>query len=125
MNSIPLKFLWVTGLKREKAATYRDLHAAPWPGVTQMLAECNICEFTLFEKEIEGKLYLFAHVEYTGSDFEADMAKLASDPETQRWWALTDPCQEPLPDAVAKGKVWSEASHVFALPKEPERGWLR
>ena len=29
-------------------------------------------------------------------DFAADMARMAADPETQRWWKLTEPCQEPV-----------------------------
>ena len=39
--------------------------------------------------------YLFSYFEYTGSDFAADMAKLAADPTTQRWWEVCKPCHEP------------------------------
>jgi L-rhamnose mutarotase len=41
------------------------------------------------------------------------MARMAADPETHRWWAETDPCQEPLPEAAALGKIWTEAREVF------------
>ena len=61
------------------------------------------------------KLYLIAYLEYTGSDFEADMKKMAADPETQRWWKETDPCQSALPDAAAKGKIWAETKEVYYL----------
>jgi hypothetical protein len=37
----------------------------------------------------------FAYWEYHGEDFEADARKMAADPVTRQWWALTDPCQEP------------------------------
>ena len=33
----PHRYAWVTGLKPEKAAYYRDLHAHPWPGVMKQL----------------------------------------------------------------------------------------
>jgi L-rhamnose mutarotase len=111
----PKRIAWVTGLKPEKAAYYRDLHAHPWPAVNRKLKECHIQNFSIHEKEIEGKQYLFAYLEYAGQDFDADMAKIAADPETQRWWKETDPCQSPLPDAGAKGKIWSDTEEVYFL----------
>lgn len=111
----PQRFAWVTGLKPEKAAYYRQLHAHPWPSVNQMIKQCHIRNFSIHEREIDGKLYLFAYLEYTGKDFEADMKKMAADPETQRWWKETDPCQSPLPDAAAKGKIWSDTREVYFL----------
>ena len=112
----PQRYAWVTGLNPEQAQRYRELHANPWPGVNKMIKDCRIRNFSIYEKEIDGKLYLFAYLEYTGDDFEADMAKMAADPETQRWWKETDPCQIPLPDAAAKGRIWSDATEVYRLP---------
>ena len=111
----PQRFAWVTGLKPEKAARYEDLHAHPWPAVNQKLKEIHVQNFSIHEREINGQLYLFAYLEYTGSDFDADMKKMAADPETQRWWKETDPCQSPLPDAAAKGKIWSDTKEVYFL----------
>ena len=111
----PQRFAWVTGLKPEKAARYEDLHAHPWPAVNQKLKEIHVQNFSVHEREINGQLYLFAYLEYTGSDFDADMKKMAADPETQRWWKETDPCQSPLPDAAAKGKIWSDTKEVYFL----------
>lgn len=111
----PQRFAWVTGLKPEKAARYEDLHAHPWPAVNQKLREIHVQNFSIHEREINGQLYLFAYLEYTGSDFDADMKKMAADPETQRWWKETDPCQSPLPDAAAKGKIWSDTKEVYFL----------
>lgn len=110
------RFAWVTGLKPEKAVYYRQLHADPWPAVNRMLKTIHIRNFSIHEREIEGKIYLFAYLEYTGDDFAADMARMAADPETQRWWKETDPCQLPLPDAAAAGKIWSDTREVFFLP---------
>jgi L-rhamnose mutarotase len=106
---------WVTGLKPEKAAYYRQLHANPWPSVNAKLKECNIRNFSIYEREIGGKTYLFAYLEYTGKDFDADMKKMAYDPETQRWWKETDPCQSPLPEALKAGKIWSDTKEIYHL----------
>ena len=43
------------------------------------------------------------------------MKKMAADPETQRWWKETDPCQSPLPDALKAGKIWSDTKEVYHL----------
>jgi L-rhamnose mutarotase len=107
---------WVTGLKPEKATYYRKLHADPWPSVNQMLKECHIRNFSIYERDIAGKTYLFAYLEYTGKDFDADMKKMAADPETQRWWKETDPCQSPLPDALKAGKIWADTKEIYHLP---------
>jgi L-rhamnose mutarotase len=109
------RFAWVTGLKPEKAAYYRDLHAHPWPSVDRMIKSCHIQNFSIHEREIDGKLYLFAYLEYTGKDFDADMKRMAADPETVRWWKETDPCQSPLPDAAAKRKIWADTKEVYFL----------
>jgi L-rhamnose mutarotase len=110
------RYGWVTGLKSEKAAYYRQLHAKPWPSVNAKLKEIHIQNYSIYVKEIEGKLYLFSYLEYTGKNFEADCRKMAADPETQRWWRETDPCQQPLPDAALKGKIWSDAEEIYHLP---------
>ncbi len=106
---------WVTGLKPEKAETYRELHAAPWPEVNATLKRCHIRNFSIYEREIAGKTYLFAYLEYTGTNFDADMAKMAECPHTRRWWKETDPCQSPLPDALKAGRIWSNAKEIYHL----------
>ena len=111
----PQRYAWITGLKPEKAEYYRQLHAAPWPSVNQMIKACHLQNFSIYEREIEGKTYLFAYLEYTGKDFDADMKKMAADPETVRWWKETDPCQSPLPDAAAKAKIWADMKEVYHL----------
>lgn len=103
----------VTGLKPEKVAYYKELHAAVWPAVLKKITECNIRNYSIYLKEIEGKPYLFSYWEYTGNDFAADMKKMAADTTTQRWWKETAPTQAPLPDASAKGETWSRMEEVF------------
>lgn len=100
----------VIKVKAEKLEEYKKLHANPWEGINRMIKECNIQNYSIYLKDG----YLFSYFEYTGSNFEADMAKMAADPETQEWWKLTDPCQEPL-ETRAKGEWWASMEEVFHL----------
>jgi L-rhamnose mutarotase len=107
------RFGMLTGLKPDKIAYYKQLHAAAWPAVLKKLKECNIQNYSIYLKEIEGKPFLFSYFEYIGKDFDTDMKKMAADSTTQRWWKETDPCQQPLPDAATKGQIWSGMEEVF------------
>ena len=105
----------VIGLKPEKIAYYKELHAAAWPGVLRKIQECHIRNYSIYLKEVErGKFYLFSYFEYTGDNFEADMARMAADPTTQKWWKETDPCQIPLATRGEK-EFWSRMEEVFHL----------
>ena len=112
----PQRYAWVTGLKADKAAQYEYLHSHVWPDVNKMIKQCHIQNFSIHECDINGQLYLFAYLEYTGTNFDADMKKMAGDPTTQNWWKQTDPCQAPLPEAAAKGKIWADTKEVYFLP---------
>ena len=103
----------VIGLNEEKAAEYKRLHAAVWPGVLRMIAACHIRNYSIFLQPLDdGQHYLFSYFEYHGSDLAADMKVMAADPTTQRWWKLTDPCQEPV-GTRARGDWWAEMEEVF------------
>ena len=103
----------VIGLRPEKVAEYRQLHAAVWPGVLKMIKECHIQNYSIYLRTLEdGQPYLFSYFEYTGADFAADMAKMAADPTTQRWWSFCEPCQQPLPDR-GPGEWWAAMDEVF------------
>ncbi|GAB4071329.1 L-rhamnose mutarotase [Ancylobacter sonchi] len=100
------------GLEPGMVETYKQLHAAVWPEVLDLITRCNIRNYTIFLREPEN--ILFGTWEYHGSDFEADMAKMAADPKNQEWWKLTIPCQRPL--ATRKdGEWWAMAEEVFHL----------
>lgn len=103
----------VIGIKPDKIDYYKKLHAACWPGVLKMIKECHIRNYSIYLKEVEkGKFYLFSYFEYTGADFQADMARMAADPTTQQWWKETDPCQVPVPLRGPK-EFWSAMEGVF------------
>lgn len=107
------RFASLTGVKKDKLAYYKRLHANAWPAVLKQIRASNIQNYSIYLKEIEGHYYLFSYFEYTGDNFEADMNKMAQNKETQQWWKETDPCQIPLPDAAAKGAIWADMEEVF------------
>ena len=103
----------VIGLRPEKLEEYKQLHADVWPGVLKMIKECNIRNYSIYLGELEkGKYYLFGYFEYTGDDFEADMAKMAADPTTQKWWTFCEPCQAPIPTRK-EDEWWANMEEVF------------
>lgn len=103
----------VIGLRQEKLEEYRKLHADVWPDVLKMIRECNIRNYSIYLRKLpDGKHYLFSYFEYTGEDFEADMAKMAAEATTQKWWELCMPCQQPLEDR-AEGQWWAAMEEVF------------
>ena len=107
------RYGWVIGVKEDRIEEYKRLHADVWPDVLQMIKECNLQNYSIYLRKLpDGKHYLFSYVEYVGADFEADMAKMAADETTQKWWAVCKPCQEPLPD-LAEGEWWADMEEVF------------
>ena len=103
----------VIGVKAEKLEEYKEVHADVWPGVLKQIKECNIHNYSIYLGELEkGQYYLFAYFEYTGDDFEADMAKMKADPTTQKWWKLTDPMQIPI-SIRKEGEWWANMEEVF------------
>lgn len=97
-------------LKPEDITEYKKIHADVWPGVLKTIEACNIKNYSIFLREPEN--LLFAYFEYHGNDFKADMAKMAVDETTQRWWKITDPMQEAL-DSTANDEWWAPAEMVF------------
>lgn len=103
----------IIALKTNQLDKYKRLHAAVWPEVLKQIADCNIRNYSIYLRKLpDGKYYLFSYFEYIGTDFEGDMAAMAADPNTQKWWAVCKPCQEPLPD-IAEGEWWADMEEVF------------
>ena len=100
----------VIGIRPEKVAEYKELHANTWPEILKGIEDCNIRNYSIWLHEGEG--LLFGYWEYHGTDFQADMKKMADDPVTQRWWEVCVPCQEPV--ATRKeGEHWAMMEEVF------------
>lgn len=102
------RFGMVIRLRKEGEQAYREYHANAWPRVLEVLRECNIRNYSIFLKDG----LMFSYFEYHGTDFAADMAKMAADETTKRWWAVVQPLQEPL--ATRKqGEWWAEMEEIF------------
>lgn len=97
-------------LKPEGAAEYIKLHAMAWPAVLRMIKECNISNYSIFIKDN----VLFAYFEYDGDDFDRDMAKMAADEVTQKWWATVKPLMDPL-ETRNHGEFWADMEEIFHL----------
>ena len=105
----------VIGLRAEKLDEYIKLHASVWPDVLKMIAQCNIRNYSIYLRQLDdGKHYLFSYFEYVGQDFAADMAKMAADPTTQRWWAICKPCQKPVAGRLPD-EWWASMEEVFHM----------
>lgn len=95
-------------VKPEKLEEYKTLHAAAWPGILKMITACNIRNYSIYYKDG----LLFSYFEYVGDDYDTDLARMAADPETQRWWDVCKPLQEPLPTRK-DGEWWADMEEVF------------
>jgi L-rhamnose mutarotase len=102
----------VIGLKPEAIAEYKKLHADVWPEVLDRLKQSSISNYSIFLREPEN--LMFSYWEYTGSDFDADMAAIAADELTQKWWSVCGPMQAPL-TTRAEGEWWAAMDQVFYL----------
>jgi L-rhamnose mutarotase len=99
-------------LKPEAYEDYKRTHADVWPGVLAKIHEANIRNYSIYH----WNGLLFAYYEYIGTDFEADMAIIGSDPKTHEWWALNDPMQEPVQGnstGSREGNWWTDMEEVF------------
>lgn len=102
------RFAQVIGLPKENWDEYEKYHAAVWPTVLEQISKSNIRNYSIFR---HGEL-LFAYFEYVGDDYAGDMARMAEDPETQRWWSVQEPLQRPLPER-GEGDWWIDMPEVF------------
>jgi L-rhamnose mutarotase len=102
------RFGMVLRVKPEATERYKQFHAAVWPEVLDMIGKCGIRNYSIYFKDG----FLFSYFEYVGSNFQADMAKMAADAKTQEWWAIMEPMQDPLPTRKP-GEWWADMEEVF------------
>jgi L-rhamnose mutarotase len=95
-------------LRPEAEEKYRSYHAAVWPEILDMIRQCNMRNYSIYLKDG----IMFGYFEYHGTDYAADMAKMAADPKTQEWWAIMEPMQHPL-ETRKPGEWWAEMEEVF------------
>jgi L-rhamnose mutarotase len=108
----------IVHVRPDAVEEYKRIHAEVWPSVLARLEASHITNYSIYLREPEN--LLIAYYEYTGDDLAADQAAIAADPETRRWWTITDPMQQPLdsvPPAVGSqgGGWWAPTEEVFHL----------
>ncbi|MDJ1134387.1 L-rhamnose mutarotase [Streptomyces iconiensis] len=100
----------VIRVRPERLEEYRQLHRAVPEPVLERLRASGIANYSI---HLLGDR-LFSYFEYHGDGLDADLAAVAADPATQEWWKLTDPCQEPVPEA-REGEWWAPMERVFLM----------
>jgi L-rhamnose mutarotase len=109
-----MKGFGMTLLLRDDPATierYKEHHRHVWPVVTTRLRGLGIDHMEIF---VTGRR-MFMHFR-APDDFDPvrDFARLADDPEYQRWDELMRTFQERVPEASA-GEWWHVMEEVFDL----------
>ncbi|MGA2176360.1 MAG: L-rhamnose mutarotase [Verrucomicrobiota bacterium] len=102
----------VIGIRPDKIPEYEQLHADSNPGVRDLLTKYHMHNFSIFMQQIDDKWYEFGYWEYTGDDFDGDMAKLDAEPRNIEWLKVCDPLQIPLSGA----KGWTKMKRVYFNP---------
>lgn len=104
------RYGFILGIKPEHIAEYKRLHAAVWPDVLKQIKASNISNYSIYLREPEN--LMFAYYEYTGTDHDGDMARMADDKRTQEWWAICMPLQSRLA-TNREGEWWGAMEEVF------------
>ena len=100
----------VIKIKAEYIDEYRALHADSNAGVRDLLTKAHMHNFSIFLHQLDdGNWYEFGYYEYTGDDFEADMATLDKHPRNIEWLKICDPMQVPLEGESG----WSEMEQIY------------
>lgn len=100
----------VIRIDSSKINDYRELHTDSNPGVRDLLQKYNLRNFSIFLTRMDdGNYYEFGYYEYTGNNYESDMAALDAEPRNKEWLRLCDPMQIPL-----KGeKGWKKMGTIY------------
>ena len=96
-NHMPRRVGMVIKIDSARIDEYMKLHASSNPGVRDLLEKYHLRNFSIFMARLDdGNYYEFGYYEYTGSDYEKDMAALDAEPRNKEWLQLCDPMQIPL-----------------------------
>ena len=112
-QSQPKRIGMIIGIKPDRIAAYEALHAASNQGVRDLLDKYHMNNFSIYiHKMDDSHYYLFAYYEYTGNDYQADMATMAREPRNIEWLSKTDAMQIPFPGETS----WTKMQEVFHNP---------
>jgi L-rhamnose mutarotase len=108
------RFGLINRLLPEKVEEYKRIHQEVWPNVLSLLQECRLRNYSIYLKD----QLLFSYFEYEGNDFEADFARIGSDPLSHRWEEHCKHCFEPPADPERRKQFdwWETMEEIFHLP---------
>ena len=100
----------VIKIDSSRISEYLALHADSNPGVRDLLVKYHLRNFSIFLTQMDdGNFYEFGYYEYSGPNFEVDMANLDAEPRNKAWLKVCDPMQIPL-----KGESsWKKMKQVY------------
>jgi L-rhamnose mutarotase len=100
----------VIKIKPECIEEYKAIHSDSNAGVRDLLIEANMRNFSIFLHQLDdGNWYEFGYYEYSGDDFEGDMAKLEANPRNIEWLKVCEPMQIPLEGYES----WAEMEQMY------------
>ncbi|RKF19784.1 L-rhamnose mutarotase [Alginatibacterium sediminis] len=103
----------VIEIKADQIEHYRELHANQWDSITSALSKACLSNYSIYLRQLpDKKYYLFSYFEYTGTNFEQDMALLGDNADVQAWWDICKPMHLPFSDR-AEGEWWASMDEVF------------
>ena len=103
----------VARLRPAAAERLEEMNESFERDVAPILNRYGIRNYSIYLKELsEGEPYLFKYMEYTGRDFEGDLAKLREDPKFRQWErTLGEECLVKTPDNDKDW--WMEGEEIF------------
>ena len=96
----------ISKLEAGSAERYIELHKNVWPGVVKAGHDAHMQNFSIYRCGD----YLFSYYEYTGDDFEGDMAKKAALQVSQDWQKATGEYREIM---TADGERFIELEEIW------------
>ena len=81
------RFGQLSQIKPGQVEKYKNLHTGISPEVVEQLRKYHVQNYSIYTKELQPGQdpYLFSFFEYTGKDFDGDMAKMMEDPTMRKW----------------------------------------
>ncbi len=72
---------------------FKRLHHPIPDAVKQAMHKHNICNYTVYLALVRDEYYAVRNYEYSGTDYQADMAGLERDPDYRQWRDAWEACQ--------------------------------
>lgn len=98
----------ICSISPENAVKYIEYHKNIPQEIRKLIRDCNVRNYRIYYRNG----ILFTDFDYIGDDYEADMLKMARDPDNQKWWNLVKPLMSPLPDRK-NGEFWADMELIF------------